>query len=257
MKEQSSLPTRPEVLATYIVERADVGDRVSTIRGRLAAIAFYHAEHGEEHPCRNEDLQRLVSGISRTQAGETPAQVTGLTAAGMRQIEAAANLRRPIERENLALCWVMRDALLRRSEAAALVWDDVEQNPDGTGLLRIRRSKTDQTGDGHIAFLSPDSMRALARIRPTPATGAVFPFHPRTIERRIQKTAERAGLPGRYRGHSPRVGMSLDLAENGATLVEMQQVGRWKSANMPAHYVRRQEAGRSAVARFYQKRKAS
>ena len=251
----TALPATPGALLSYVVARADAGDRVSTIRVRLAALSSVHGEHGHESPTHTHDARQLLRGIAKMQAGETPAQVSGLTALCMERIEDSIDLRKSIQRENLALCWVMRDALLRRSEAAALRWADVERDRDGSGRLLIRRSKTDQLGIGHVAYLSKSAMRALGRMRPAEATETdlVFPFHPRTIERRIRATARRAGLPGRFRGHSPRIGMTLDLAERGTSLVELQQVGRWKSPSMPAHYIRRQEAARGAVARFYQK----
>ena len=44
---------------------------------------------------------------------------------------------------DIALCWVMSDAGLRRSEAAALVWDDITRWDNGSGRLTVRRSKTD------------------------------------------------------------------------------------------------------------------
>ena len=249
--ERSSLPASPTTVAAYVVSRADAGDRVSTIRGRLAAIGAYHEDHGHDTPTRSTDVRRLLRGIGRSQADETPAQVAGLTAACMDAIEASINPKSRIHRENLALCWVMRDAMLRRSEAAALVWGDIEKDRDGSGRVLIRRSKTDQYGIGHVCYLSKAAMRSLAGISPAVRTGRVFPLHPRSIERRIAATARRAALPGRYRGHSPRVGMSLDLAENGASLVEMQQVGRWKSPAMPARYARAAMAKRSAVAKLY------
>ena len=49
---------------------------------------------------------------------------------------------------DVAVASVMRDALLRRSEAAALTWADVERRQDGTGRLTVRRSKGDQAGEG-------------------------------------------------------------------------------------------------------------
>ena len=251
LHDRVALPATPETVASYILARVDDGDRISTIRARLAAIAATHVEASEEKPTRDPDIHRLLRGISRSQATETPSQVTPLTAQCMHHIEMTANLDRPIERENLAICWVMRDAMLRRSEAAALLWADIAADEDGTGTLLIRRSKTDQSGTGHVAFLSADAMRALARIRPQPATGHVFPYHPHTIERRIKQQAKRAGLPGRFRGHSPRVGMSVDLATAGAGVVEMQQAGRWRSPNMPAMYARAAQAKRGAVAKFY------
>ena len=248
---QSPLPASPENVANYVVARADAGDSVSTIRIRLAAISSEHREHGHASPTADSNVLRIVQGLVRVKAGDTPAQVTGLTAACVQRIEAASDMRSRIQRETVALCWVMRDALLRSSEVEALQWEDISVDRDGSGQLLIRRSKTDQSGIGHVAYLSRQAVTALARIRPKSSVGPVFPVQRRSIERRIRSAAARAGLIGRFRGHSPRVGMALDLAESGASLVELQQVGRWKSPHMPAMYIRGQEARRGAVARFY------
>ena len=50
---------------------------------------------------------------------------------------------------DLALLQVMRDGLQRRAEAAALTWGDRELQEDGSGWVRVARSKTDQTGRGN------------------------------------------------------------------------------------------------------------
>ena len=42
------------------------------------------------------------------------------------------------------------DAVLRRSEAAALTWADIERAADGSGRVTVYRSKTDQAGQGAI-----------------------------------------------------------------------------------------------------------
>ena len=60
---------------------------------------------------------------------------------------------------------LMRDGLLRSSEAADLVWGDLQEQDDGTGLLLIKRSKTDQEGKGFHAFVSSRTMALLAAIR--------------------------------------------------------------------------------------------
>ena len=51
-------------------------------------------------------------------------------------------------------------------------------------------------------------------------------------------------------GHSLRIGTAQRLAEEGTSLVEIQKAGRWKSPDMPAYYVRGQEASQGAVARL-------
>ena len=44
---------------------------------------------------------------------------------------------------DIALISLVRDAMLRVSEAADLTWKDIETEADGSGRLLIRRSKTD------------------------------------------------------------------------------------------------------------------
>ena len=159
---------------------------------------------------------------------------------------------------DIALASVMRDGLLRVSEAAALRWGDVELAGDGSGRIRIPESKTDQEAEGVVLYLGPAAVEALLAIRPEEAVidavTPVFNLHPDTIRRRLQQAARAAGLPGwrDITGHSGRVGMAQDLSAAGFALPELMTAGRWKSPRMPARYTERQAAGRGAVARYYQ-----
>ena len=255
LKGVNALPATVDALATHVVERADAGIRASTIVQMVSALRWMHDAHDYPSPTDDIDLKRLVQGIRRDQAAAPAAQVAGLTDDCLQRVAAVTDQTSRHQRETLVMCLVMRDALLRCAEAAAVQWQDIDRDDDGSGSLLIRQSKTDQFGVGHVLYLSPETVRLLDTIRPgKDAVGRVFPMHPRTIGRRIQAAAARAGLEGRFRGHSPRVGMALDLADNGASLVEMQHAGRWKSPVMPAHYTRSQRAKKSAVAKLYQKR---
>ena len=153
---------------------------------------------------------------------------------------------------DIALISLMRDAMLRVSEAAALSWSDIASEADGTGRLLIRRSKTDAEGEGAVAFLSVTTMSSLRLIRNL-AEGAasVFGLHPNQISTRIKQAAKAAGLGGSFSGHSPRVGMARDLARAGIELTSLMNAGRWRTATMPAHYTRNEAAGKGAVAQFH------
>ena len=59
----------------------------------------------------------------------------------------------------------------------------------------------------------------------------------------------RSSNRGRRIGHSLRVGSARELAADGASLVELQQAGGWRSPTTPAVYVRRESATRGPVAR--------
>jgi len=157
---------------------------------------------------------------------------------------------------DVALLSVLRDGLLRRSEAAALTWGDLELRDNGTGLLQLHRSKTDQEGEGVVLYIGREAAAALRAIRPAeqlvdPKT-PVFGLSARQIGRRVQAAARAAGLGEGYTGHSGRVGMAQDLVRSGVELPALMTAGRWKSSKMPARYTERQAADRGAVARYYQ-----
>ena len=142
---------------------------------------------------------------------------------------------------------------LRVSEAAALTWDDLEEMEDGTGRLTIRRSKTDQTGEGTVVFVSRQTMGYLKEMRGMVMEGeTIFGIAQNAIYTRIADAVRYAGLEGRYGGHSSRIGMAQDLARSNFTLLMIMQAGRWKSPQMPAHYIRKLKAGHNAVANWYQ-----
>ena len=62
----------------------------------------------------------------------------------------------------------------------------------------------------------------------------------RSLRTIIARRAKAAGVPGRVSGHSLQVGSAQSLAAAGASVVEMQQAGRWKSPSMPGQYARKQ-----------------
>ena len=145
---------------------------------------------------------------------------------------------------------------MRRSEAAALTWGDVEFRDNGSALLQLRRSKTDQEAEGVTLYIGTEASQALLAIRPAqelldPAT-PVFGMTTRHIGNRVRAAAKAAGLGEGFTGHSGRVGMAQDLVKSGVELPALMTAGRWKSSGMPARYTERQAADRGAVARYYQ-----
>lgn len=159
-----------------------------------------------------------------------------------------------------ALIRLMSDCLLRISEAVAVNVEDIQDN-----ALTVARSKNDQTGEGATLYIGDETLALIQRYCEIAciSEGALF----RRIRRgdhvqmqrlsvngardAIKAAATLAGIsPDRISGHSLRVGSAVSLAKAGASVVEMQGAGRWKSPQMPAHYARAQEAERGAVARF-------
>ena len=261
-----ALPAEPAHVAAYLAQRIeDLGHRPATLRAAAAAIAFVHRVTGCENPCARPEVTRTLRGATR-KAGTEQKQAQGLTADAFAAIRSTACVPRRgrggrVEsahvaerrgRLDIAVIALMRDAMLRVSEAAALTWSDVAEEPDGTGRLLIRRSKTDPEGSGAVAFVSVATMEALASIRNQAlASDSVFGLQANQISKRIKRAAQVAGLGDGFSGHSPRVGMAQDLVRAGIELPSLMTAGRWRSPAMPAHYTRNETASRGAVARFY------
>ena len=254
-----AMPARAETVAEYLTARAAAGAGASTLGMALAAIAAAHGGGGETDPTRSEGVRRTVAGLRREAAGGAQRQARPLTETALAAI-AASTPPTVRGRTELALCGTMRDALLCRSEAAALTWADIEPAGDGSGRLTIRRAKGDQEGRGAVVYIGTAALAALGAIRPGAAgPGApVFasPREPRkalsesAIARAIARAARR-GLGAGFSGHSPRIGMALDLSRAGMATHAIQQAGRWASSAMVVRYTRSESAGRGAVAAFY------
>ena len=259
------LEAGPEFVALYL---SALGAEASpaTVRVHAAAIAAARKDAGLPSPTKSGVVQEALRGHANRNAGpqaqarpiDAEACAAILAAAPARRIGRAGRLETPYTAArraavDTALICTMRDAMLRRSEAEALTWADVAFMVDGTGRVTVRRSKTDQAGEGAVLYVSPATAAALMRLPGAMAIPQmrVFGLSGSQICRRIASAARAAGLGEGFSGHSPRVGMALDLVRGGAELGAVMQAGRWQSDRMVARYTRNELAGRGAVARYY------
>ena len=267
----SGLPAAPAAVGRYLEDLMEIqGKALATARNRLAAIAAAHRLGKHPDPMKDSLVKATLKRLAR-EYGKPRHQARGLTAESLAAVKATSRIQRVHKgkrlrketeaqaaersRVDLALLQVMRDGLLRRSEAAALTWGNVELQEDGSGRLHVARSKTDQSAEGVVLYLGPPAVNALLAIRPEEAVidpaAKVFNLSADRIGRRIKAATKMAGLGDGFSGHSPRVGMAQDLSAAGAELPELMTAGRWDSPTMPAKYTEAQAAGRGAVARYY------
>ena len=255
-----SLPAEPLTVARYLAVRAGSGSTIATLRLATSAIARVHRWAGHESPGRDRGVREALRGWGRRlakpqrQAGALTADVLAvirLTAVQPRkrgrgiETPAQAAVR---ARFDLALVAVLSDAGLRRSEAAALTWGDVQRWDDGSGRITVIRSKTDALAQGAVVAITPAAMRALEALRPMGVASSerVFGLSESQIARRVKAVARAAGLPDWefFSGHSGRVGMARRMAQNGAPTHEIERQGRWKQGGgMVGRYTRGESAG--------------
>ena len=160
---------------------------------------------------------------------------------------------------------LMSDCLLRVSEVVAVDVEDLNET-----TLTVRQSKTDQEGHGESLYVCASTRRVIKQYRQKAGIecGVLFRQIRRgdhvqsngltdfSARRIIQKRSIDAGVEGFISGHSLRVGSAVSLAQAGASVVDMQVAGRWKSSQMPAHYAKAELAERGAIARFKDGKKA-
>ena len=269
---ESSLDGRPptdRVLAGYLGAMYDDGlapqSGVTAVAAvERAALESARAGHEIAEPPAGPLADQRLERFRREGAGRGRGQ------AGPLDWEDADKMSKRAEADDdprgiraATLIGVMSSALLRVAEASALDAGDVTFQADGAAHIEIRRSKTDQHGECAVGYLVPPAAARLRQWMDTAGieSGPLFrPVPGRRIgEGRlgaaaicavIKRRAKQAGITRRVSGHSLRVGAAQSLVEEGASLVDLQVAGRWKSPSMPAYYVRNQEASRGAVARL-------
>ena len=221
-----AMPSSPDHISRYLRDLSVKGLRPASLRAAWAAIADAHRQADHKAVADSDSvkttLSDLLSDDTRPQtqvrplteqdlakiraAASTPRRTSGL--APRLETPAAARQRGLVD---VAVISVMRSGLLRRSEAAGLIWKDVTVAPDGTGQIRMHRSKADaKERDIPISAVSVADLQA---IRPANAAGSdrVFQLSPSQIGRRVRAACIAANLGDGYAGGSCRLGMESDM----------------------------------------------
>jgi site-specific recombinase XerD len=270
----SALPATPETIAGFVVYCKEAGKKPATISRYLSTIARFHRAAELFNPCSSEAVQMELKGMTR-EVSVRQRQARGL---GMKEIQEFLNSpgdNFQTLRERAMLC-VAYDAMTRRSELIAIDVEDLKFLEDGTGRLLIKRSKTDQAGEGHVAYLSRQTVRYLkewlkaAHIK----EGAVFRriigrgtvtfdrkgrgriggrLSPEAVALAFKAVARYLKLPAEdidcVSGHSVRVGATQDLLALNVDLASVMREGRWKTVRMPMRYGEHVMAARGGMAR--------
>jgi len=254
------LPASPDTVADFIDAMAQV-KATATVRRYVASIARMHRAAGLEDPTKDETARLALKRMARSN-GVRQRQAAPLNRPLVDRMIAAAGdgLR---DKRDVALLSVQYDTLTRRSELVALDLEDIDFAEDGAGTITIRRSKTDQEGEGSVRYLAHDTIEHLRRwLEAAGITeGALFRavasgdkvrgrLSDRDVSRRLKLMAKQAGLDIDPSGHSARVGVCQDMVASGFSLPEVMQAGGWKSPDMVARYSEHLQARQGAAAKL-------
>ena len=245
-------------LAGYITHLYDTGKSPSTITIVVAAVRWRLKKANETFHLPITDT--TLAGIRREGKDRGRGQVDGITWQDVDRVCLYAETQGTLAGlRDAVMIRLMSDCLLRISEVVAVDVEDIKGK-----TLAVGSSKTDPEGRGEHLYICDQTRRVLKRYRKLGniSGGALFRrirrgdhiheerLSAHSARRIIKKRAADAGVEGFISGHSLRVGSAVSLAKAGASVVDMQVAGRWKSAQMPAHYAKAELAERGAIARF-------
>lgn len=248
-----AIPAQPESVANYI---AHFATRLapSTLSRRLVAIGHAHADCGLPSPTDSVLVRATLRGVRRT-CSRPIRQVAPLQKADLQKV--VRGLSGLDGLRDTALLLLGFAGAFRRSELVSLNVDDVAFSDAGM-VVRIKRSKTDQEGQGRVVAIP----RVRGRCCPTKkleewlklsviTAGPIFRRFNRygqlqaarlsaqSVALIIKHRADALGLDStQFSGHSLRAGFATNAANKGVSSARIRGQTGHKSDAMVQRYIR-------------------
>jgi len=255
-----SLPSEPKIVALYLTYLSTKNAKMSTLKRRLVSIGVIHKLKGHYLDTKHPSIIENIMGIKRRkgsiQNGKKPLLISSLKI-----------IIDVIDQQNKEKIKILRDRSIiligfsggfRRNEIVSLNYDDLDFVPEGL-KIKIKRSKTDQFGEGSIKALpyfdnsqycpvvSLKNWIDIARIN----SGALFRrfskgsrltekrLTDQTVALLIKEYLQLAGIDNKnYSGHSLRSGFATSAAESGAEERSIMAMTGHKSSEMVRRYIK-------------------
>ena len=255
-----SLPSEPKIVALYLTYLSTKNAKMSTLKRRLVSIGVIHKLKGHYLDTKHPSIIENIMGIKRRkgsiQNGKKPLLISSLKI-----------IIDVIDQQNKEKIKILRDRSIiligfsggfRRNEIVSLNYDDLDFVPEGL-KIKIKRSKTDQFGEGSIKALpyfdnsqycpvvSLKNWIDIARIN----SGALFRrfskgsrltekrLTDQTVALLIKEYLQLAGIDNKnYSGHSLRSGFATSAAESGVEERSIMAMTGHKSTEMVRRYIK-------------------
>ena len=241
----NSLPSEPKIVSIYLTYLSSFS-KYSTLKRRLASIKVVHKLKGHyidtKHPIIIENLMGIKRKMGVKQIAKKPLLINDLKVI-INVIDQEKNGLKRLQ--NKALLLVGFAGGFRRSELVSIEYDDLDFVTEGVKIV-IKRSKTDQTGQGMIKaipyfdnkiYCPVTSLRNWINFLNIDK-GKIFNISDKTVALIIKKYALLAGLDQKkYAGHSLRSGFATSTAETGADERSIMAMTGHKTTQMVRRYI--------------------
>ena len=240
------MPSEPKIITLYLTHLSK-SSKYSTLKRRLASISVIHRLNGHyldtKHPVITENLLGIKRVKGTYQKAKKPILINDLK----KIVNAINEDKNQINRsKNKALLLIGFAGGFRRSELVAIFLDDIEFVPEGVKIF-VRRSKTDQSGEGMTKgipyFSNPDYCPVISlknwiqegKIN----SGKIFDMSDKNVALTIKKYVAITGLDqSKYSGHSLRSGFATSTAELGAEERSIMAMTGHKTTQMVRRYIK-------------------
>jgi site-specific recombinase XerD len=255
-----SLPSNPNTVSIYLTSLSKSEAKMSTLRRRLVSIGVVHKLKGHyldtKHPIIIENLLGIKRVKGSIQRGKKPILINHLN----KLIKVINNDIYPEIKKlrDKAIILIGFSGGFRRSEITSLDCEDIEFVEEGLKIL-VRRSKTDQFGEGHLKGIPYFVNSPLCPVKSLNEwiniskinSGAIFRkfnkgfglstmrLSDQSVALLIKNYLNLAGIDSKnYSGHSLRSGFATATAEAGADERSIMAMTGHKSTEMVRRYIK-------------------
>jgi site-specific recombinase XerD len=255
-----SLPSEPKVVSLYLTHLSTKDAKMSTLKRRLVSIGVIHKLKGHYLDTKHPPIIENIMGIKRRkgsfQKAKKPILINSL-----KRIINAIDKQKKEEIKKLrdrSIILIGFSGGFRRNEIVSLDYDDLDFVPEGL-KLSIRRSKTDQFGEGftkalpyfdssqYCPVISLKKLLDLSKIRSGPvfrrfSKGSKLSENrltDQTVALLIKEYLNLAGIDSKnFSGHSLRSGFATSAAESGVEERNIMAMTGHKSTEMVRRYIK-------------------
>ena len=255
-----SLPSEPKIVSLYLTYLSTKDAKMSTLKRRLVSIGVIHRLKGlyldTKHPSIIENILGIKRRKGSIQRGKKPLLINYLKVL-IDVIDEQKNedIKKLRDRSIILIGF---SGGFRRNEIVSLDYDDLDFVEEGL-KIQIRRSKTDQFGEGLVKALpyfdnfkycpviSLKNWIEISRINSGPLfkrfqKGSKLSENrltDQTVALLIKKYLRLAGIDNKnYSGHSLRSGFATSAAESGAEERSIMAMTGHKSPEMVRRYIK-------------------
>ena len=255
-----SLPSEPKIVSLYLTHLSTKGVKISTIKRRLVSIGVIHKLKGHYLDTKHPSIIENIMGIKRRkgsiQKSKKPLLINDLKK--IINVIDQENCNDIKKFRNRSIILIGFSGGFRRNEIISLDYDDLDFVSEGL-KINLRRSKTDQFGEGSVKGLpyfdnceycpviSLKKWIEISNINSGPlfrrfTKGYKLLKHrltDQTVALLIKKYLELAGINSEnYSGHSLRSGFATSAAESGAEERSIMAMTGHKSTEMVRRYIK-------------------